>query len=202
MPACSVELQSYNSNIGTNGPKEGEGGGWDGGGSLMWKLLMFALLHQLNFQWECFFQYMVFILSHWRGIWNISTALYQCKMDVRVSLALFCCMCWSDQGFFQKPPHITRRHPSAPHRTPRQDVKHLLIKSLVHHHQLHRLQQRLKVYQILGVNMASQEIHMSLPVLAVDTGGDVRDQVGEKIANSLAHFSAKETILVTILFKA
>ena len=49
--------------------------------------------------------------------------------------------------------------------------------------------------------MASQEIHMSLPVLAVDTGGNVRDQVGEKIANSLAHFSAKETILVTILFK-
>ena len=60
----------------------------------------------------------------------------------------------------------------------------------------------MKVFQILGVNMASQEIHMSLPVLAVDTGGDVRDQVGEKIANSLAHFSAKETILVTILFKA
>ena len=58
------------------------------------------------------------------------------------------------------------------------------------------------MYQILGVNMASQEIDMSLPVLAVDTGGDVRDQVGEKISNSLAHFSAKETILVTIVFKA
>ena len=141
-------------------------------------------------------------LSHWRGIWNISTALYQCKMDVRVSLALFCCMCWSDQGFFQKSPHITRRHSPAPHRTPAKMWSICWSSPLVHHYQLHRLQQRLKVYQILGVNMASQEIHMSLPVLAVDTGGNVRDQVGEKISNSLAHFSAKETILVTILFKA
>ena len=126
MPACTVELQSYNSNIGTNGPKEGEGGG----GSLMWKLLMFALRHQLNFQWGCFFQYMVFICHTGEVFGRFPQLFYQCKMDVRVSLALFCCMCWSDQGFFQKSPHITRRHPPAPHRTPRQDVKHLLIKSI------------------------------------------------------------------------
>ena len=38
-----------------------------------------------------------------------------------------------------------------------------------------------------------------LVLLAVDAGRDVGDQVGEKIAKSLSHFSANENSFITLL---
>ena len=54
-----------------------------------------------------------------------------------------------------------------------------------------------------GVHLQLQVLEMDiagvlLVLLAVDAGRDVRDQVGEKIANSLSHFSAKQTGFIPI----
>ena len=48
--------------------------------------------------------------------------------------------------------------------------------------------------QVLEIDIAG----VLLVLLAVDAGRDVRDQVGEKIANSLSRFSAKQNGFISI----